>query len=371
MTAALDIAVEATRIPTILMAFYGSGRTPYFVGAPGIGKTDLVRQGADGITQWLRSPQVNDQFPELLVVEQHLATMSEVDVRGYLIPDGNKAVFTEPPFASMVARSPRGILFLDEFGQASPEMQKAVAPLLLEGRIGDYKLPAGWMVVCAGNRTEDNAGANDLLSHIINRLCIVNVKPPHVDDWLDWAAGAAIEPELMAFAKLRPDVIFKQPDLSVNDKPYCTPRSVEALSRVASRWPGRLNGMVNDVQVGMPVISGWIGSGAAAELSGVVRMAMNLPTYEDIVANPDTITVPKKADEAYASLMMTAMRAQKSDGESVIKYISRFDANFGVVGMAALLRRDTEFSKCKGVGDWVRDNKQVVQKLSRYIRVRQ
>jgi hypothetical protein len=366
--AATEMTIRATDIPAILMAFYGSKRTPYFTGAPGIGKTDLVHAAAKDIGDWLKS--INDPHQEVAVVEQHLATMSEVDVRGYLIPTADgQARFTRPPFAHLVDKCPRGILFLDEFGQATPEMQKAVAPLLLDGRIGEYQLPPGWMVVCAGNRTSDNAGANDMLSHVINRLSIIGVKPPEVDDWLDWAATAGIQPELMAFAKIRPGTIFSEPDLSVNDKPYCTPRSVHALSDVAGRWPGHLPGMVADKK-GHAVIAGFVGQGAAAEIIAVVNMATNLPSYEQIIADPEKVLVPKKPDECYAALMMTAMRVQKQDADAAVKYITRFDGNFAVVGLAAMLRRDTSLSKVQGVGDWIKNNKTLVQKLSRHIRVR-
>lgn len=364
---AVELSIKATDIPSVLMAFYGSKRTPYFVGSPGIGKTDLVHAAAAQISDWLTS--IKDPYPTVTVVEQHLATMSEVDVRGYLIPQNGEARFTKPPFAALVDTSPRGILFLDEFGQSTPEMQKAVAPLLLDGRIGEYVLPSGWMVVCAGNSTDDNAGANDLLSHVINRMCLINVKAPDVDDWLDWAAAKGIQPELMAFAKLRPATIFGKPDLSVNDKPYCTPRSVHALSDVAARWPGALQAMVND-NTGMAVVSGCVGQGAAAEIAGVVKMAMNLPSYEEVVASPDKVNVPKKPDEMYASLMMVAMRTKREDAEAVVKYMTRFDGNFAVVGLAAMLRRDTSLSKVQGIGDWIKNNKTLVQKLSRHIRVR-
>jgi hypothetical protein len=364
---AASFSIRVTDIPTVLKAFYGSGRTPYFRSQPGVGKTDLVHIAAQEISEWMVS--IGDKFTEVAVVEQHLASMSEVDIRGYLIPENGEASFTKPPFAAAVDRCPRGILFLDEFPQATPEMQKAVAPLLLDRRIGDYQLPPGWMVVCAGNRTADNAGANDMLSHVINRMCMVDVMPPDADDWIEWGAAKGIVPELLALAKIRPQVIFSAPDLSVADTPYCTPRSVHALSDVANRWPGGLRDMVKET-AGRAVITGFVGQGAAAEIYGVVTMAINLPQYEDIVKDPSKVMVPKKPDEAYACLMMTAMRAQRNDGAAVVEYITRFDANFAVVGLAALLQRDTEFSKEKGVGDWVRNNKPMVAKLSRHIKVR-
>ena len=361
-----DFSIRVNDIPEVIKAFYGAGRTPYFRSQPGIGKTDMVRAAAASLTAWLTS--IGDKHTEVGVIEVHLASMSEVDVRGYMIPDGKESVFTRPPFFREMEAHPRGILFFDEFPQAPPEVQKAVAPALLDHTLGGHPIPSGWMVVCAGNRTEDNAGANDMLSHVINRMCLIDVKASEPDEWIEWAANHGIAPELMALAKIRPDVIFSAPDLSVSDTPYCTPRSVHALSDVANRWPNGLAGMVK-TGPGRSVIRGFVGQGAASEIYGIMTMAVNLPQLDQIVADPKGTPVMKKPDEAYACLMMVAMRAKVEQKDQVVEYITRYDPNFALVGIAALLDRDVEFSN-KGIGQWVRDNATLTAKLSRHLRGR-
>ena len=359
------MTASVSDIPRITAAFYGTQRTAYFRGQPGCGKTDLVHLAAREIEAGLRRQNIDK--PEMGVFEMHLASMSEVDVRGYLIPtESGDAKFTLPVFASYVKEHPRGILFLDEFPQASHEVQKAVAPLLLEGRIGEYKLPRSWMVVAAGNREEDNSGVNNLLGHVVNRLSIIDVRPPEVDDWLLWAAEHNIQPQIMAFAKIRPDVIMGKPDLTANDRPYCTPRSLAALSAVAHNWPGNIDGMVND-RAGLVVAQGFIGEGAMAELKGVLSLAEKLPTYDEIIAQPDKAKVPQAAHEQYAAIMMVAMRAKQQDSAPVVTYLTRFQPNMAVVGLAALIKRDRAFTQEAALGKWVRDNRSVVQKLTQYI----
>lgn len=359
------LAISVSDIPRVLRSFYGTSRTVYFRGQPGCGKTELVKQGANEIEVALR--QNNVVQPEMAVHELHLASVSEVDIRGYLIPteDGN-ARFTRPVFADFVDKHPRGILFLDEFAQATHEVQKAVAPLILEGRIGEYKLPASWMVVAAGNREQDNAGTNNLLGHVINRLSIVDVKPPEVDDWIMWAAEHELSPEVIAFAKICPAHVFGAPDLSANDQPYCTPRSLHALDDVAKRWHGGIAGMINDM-AGLAVAQGFIGEGATAELRGVLNLAAKLPTYEEIVKDAEKAKVPAAANEQYAAVMMVAMRAKLADSAPVVTYLTRFQPNMAVVGLAALIKRNPSFTQERAMGQWIRDNRSVVQKLTQYI----
>lgn len=360
-----SLSASVSDIPRILAAFYGTQRTAYFRGQPGCGKTDLVNLAAREIEAGLRRQGIDS--PEMGVFEMHLASMSEVDVRGYLIPtDAGDAKFTLPVFASYVKQHPRGILFLDEFPQASHEVQKAVAPLLLEGRIGEYKLPRSWMVVAAGNREQDNSGVNNLLGHVVNRLSIIDVRPPEVDDWLLWAAEHNIQPQLMAFAKIRPDIVMGAPDLTANDRPYCTPRSLAALAAVAHNWPGNIDGLVSD-RAGLVVAQGFIGEGAMAELKGVLTLASKLPTYDEIIHAPTTAKVPSAANEQYAAIMMVAMRAKLEDSAAVVTYITRFQPNMAVVGLAALIKRNREFTKESSLGKWLRENRSVVQKLTQYI----
>lgn len=362
------LAVSITDVPRMLMAFYGSGRMAYIRGQPGIGKTDQVKQAALDIEAWLTGNNVAQ--PKMAVYELHLASMSEVDVRGYLVPSADgEAKFTKPVFASFVEANPRGILFLDEFPQATHEVQKAVAPLILDGKIGDYQLPPSWMVVAAGNREEDNSGTTNMLAHIVNRLSIIDVKPSDPDDWIEWGAKHGIVAELLTFAKVDPAAIFGAPNLEANDSPYCTPRSIHALNDVAQRWAGGIQGMITD-SVGLAVAAGFIGPGAMASLKTVLTMTSKLPSYESVVADPMGIKIPTAPNEVYASLMMIAMRAKKEDGAAVVDYVTRFQPNLALVGFVALISRDNAFMHQVKVGEWIRANKTMVQKLTKYIKAR-
>lgn len=350
--------ITADQISDLIPVFYHSKRVPMLVGRPGIAKTAFVREGAAELSFQIKQ--------NVVVRELHLASMSEVDVRGYLIPSGDQAIFTKPEFWASVEKNPHGILFLDEFPQASHEVQKAVAPLILEGRVGEYQLPPGWSVVCAGNGIDDGAGANSLLSHIINRVNIVNVTAPDVDVWASWATKAQLPFELIAFAKYRPDVVFNSDIPSAADTPYCTPRSLHALGDVANCYPGGVRSMVEQ-KLGMALMNGAVGAGAASELSALVRTAINLPSYEEVVSAPETTLVPTKPDAAYAMIMLVAVRAKLADAESVMAYLMRFPANYAVTGIVSLVRRDKMMAQSKLMHKWVMQNKELLAKFSRYI----
>lgn len=355
--------IKATEIAPMIPIFFDAKRVPMFVGRPGIAKTAMVRIGAQYLSKRVGKP--------VAVRELHLASMSEVDVRGYLVPKGDESTFTKPEFWKAVEENEYGILFLDEFPQAPHEVQKAVAPLLLEGRIGEYVLPQGkWMVVLAGNGIEDGAGANSLLSHVLNRIAYIPTAAPDVDEWVVWAASEGLLPaELIAMAKLRPDVVFESEIPNAPDTPYCTPRSLHALGDLANAFPGGLLDMVNQ-PIGMAMMNGTIGAGAAAEVAALVRTTLRLPSFDAAMANPESTVVPTDLSEAYAMVMLVAVRA-KSDlhRETAAQYLTRFPVNIALTGIVSLIRRDQGFLHSKVFSQWVSKNREVVSKFQKFITI--
>lgn len=357
----MKLKIKATSIPTVIASHYDAGLTPLLVGPPGIGKTEMVRLSAEQLGR-----KVGAEFP---VYELHLASMSEVDVRGYLIPNGDSAKFTKPVFWHVVEKHEHGILFLDEFMQANHEMQKAVAPLLLDRRVGEYELPKGWMVVCAGNGLEDNAGANELLSHVLNRMTYFDVSSPDVDEWMIWAVGKHLPPELITFAKLRPNLVFDAELPSAANQPYCTPRALALSGKLAQAFPGGITGMVTD-DVGIASLAGRIGAGAATELAAVVKLSARIPAFEDIVDDPQGADVPDKLDEQYAAVMMIAVRAREENFDPCVQYLLRFPVNISLVGIVSLAARDPKSLENRKLMQWAVKNQDLLGKFKGYIKTR-
>ena len=67
-------------------------------------------------------------------------------------------------------RDGKGILFLDELNMAPPVMQGVAQQLILDRKIGSYKVPEGWLILSAGNRKEDRASVFEMPSPSANRF---------------------------------------------------------------------------------------------------------------------------------------------------------------------------------------------------------
>ncbi|HEX5441964.1 MAG TPA: MoxR family ATPase [Ktedonobacterales bacterium] len=184
---------------------------PVFIwGPPGTGKSSLVQDFAAQVGLPCVSLLGSQLAPEDIIgVPQIIEGVSR---------------FCPP---SMIARAEPYCLFLDELNACSHEVQKAFYSLIHERRIGEYLLPAGSIVVGAGNRAQDSAIVKPMSSALLNRMVHVHLKVSH-RDWLEWAREHNIHPLVLDYIQTRPDHLWSQPPK--HEEPFSSPRSWHMLS---------------------------------------------------------------------------------------------------------------------------------------------
>ncbi|MDP3274413.1 MAG: hypothetical protein Q8Q09_04410 [Deltaproteobacteria bacterium] len=230
-------------------------------GPPGIGKTALVAQAARDIGLGFRS------------VISHL--YQPVDVLGLpYIVDGRCEYAPPGAFPDAARDGERGVFFLDELPNCVPAMQSAWGIVVLERSTKHFKFPPGWLIVCAGNREGDRAGASRLVSALENRLCHVQVEPSR-DEFLAYAVSRGLHPTVPAFLQERPDMMLKF-DPKSTERAFASPRSWERVSDVMKlRLPEPAR---------VEMLKGCVGAGTAVEFSAFIRVFDELPKLEDILA---------------------------------------------------------------------------------------
>ena len=205
----LAISVDQNQLRTVLLNV-ATVRPVFIWGAPGIGKSAIVEQFAEDVGLDCVSLLGSQLAPE--------------DIIGVPQIVAGKSVFCPP---RMIAQDQPYCLFLDELNACSQEVQKAFYSLILERRIGEYRLPAGSIVIGAGNRAQDNAITRQMSSALLNRMFHVELNAK-TSIWLDWAAGNGIHPYVYDYIVSRPDHLWSQP--SKTEEPFSTPRSWHMLS---------------------------------------------------------------------------------------------------------------------------------------------
>lgn len=345
----LNQAIACTAKLFALQCQTGERFSVEFVSGPGQGKSEAQHQIRSAVMKSMKLDQfgVNPFF---------LSTVEPPDVRGWPYREDKRMNFTEAPWMPTDSDPEHGIVFLDEFRQAGHDTQKPAAELLLNGQVGQSKLPDTWMVVAASNREKDRSGVQRELAFVTNRRVLIPIEP-NLDSWVEWAE----DPEwgnvnwiAIAFAKHRPGIIFSD---TVPEKPgpFCTPRSFVKTSRM-------LNSGFTDAEFS-ELAAGTMGEGASAEFIAFTRVVSQLPDYDDIVRDPKKCKLPDKErpDAQYAVTQMVAHRVDATTAEPAFDYLKRLPREFQVSGIKAAMRKTgPSLLQSKKFAGWLRSNKDLL-----------
>ena len=197
-------------------------------GAPGIGKTSVVKQFG------LKEMGVP-------VIEVILSLMEPTDVAGLpgvekdRFDDSTKRSVNYLPMIWPLDNGPEdkgGIIFLDEINRAHPSVQAAMLKVVLDREIAaaNYKVPSKWLILAAANRPEDEPGSmiKPISFALADRFAQVNFITDPIT-WTKWARSKNLSDDVVSFIELMQDEFYKLPHMLVGDEGYttqgATPRS--------------------------------------------------------------------------------------------------------------------------------------------------
>jgi len=219
-------------------------------GTRGVGKSSIVRQVAEHF--------------KIPLVDLRLTTIEPVDIRGAIYADDALArtVWFPPEFLPQPDQHD-GILFLDELTAADQRLQISAYSLILDRRVGNYRLPDGWQVIAAGNASFHGAVSHDMGTALADRMFHFNVQSV-IGAFLDHAVAMNFAPEVMAYLKVRPDKLDDtEAQVSADYLIGASPRGWEDISNVLK------SGLTDSAK--RMFVQGRIGAANAAEFFGVLR----------------------------------------------------------------------------------------------------
>ncbi|AEZ65751.1 MoxR-like ATPase [Cyanophage S-TIM5] len=245
-------------------------------GAPGIGKSSAVTQVA--------------KDKDLELIDLRISQLAPTDIRGLPYTKDGRAYFAPPSF---LPTSGEGILFLDELNMASPSVMGIAQQLILDRQVGDYKVPEGWFIVAAGNRTEDRAAISQMPAPVANRFIHFHIDSS-LDSWKEYAIGAGINEKILAFLNFRPQLLY---NFEKNQSAWPSPRSWEFANTL--------------LNIDLSIESA-VGSGAASEFYAYQTIYTELPNV-DLIFDGEDIPVPHEPSLIYAVCGALINRAKTAD----------------------------------------------------------
>ncbi len=278
-------------------------------GPPGVGKSQMVAQIA--------------QRHGVPVIDIRLSQLEPSDLRGIPFRVGDRVEWAVPALLPDAARQGAvGILFLDEITSAPPAVSAAAYQLILDRRLGEYQVPAGWAIFAAGNRQGDRGVTYRMPAPLANRFSHFEVET-HLDDWVAWAYAQGIDERIIAFLRFRPELLFDF-DPAQDPIAFPSPRSWEFAHRGLRKFEAQEDLLQGTLQA-------CVGPAAGIELHAFIQSLHQMPDL-DAILQGETVPVPQEIDLQYAvasALVGRAIRAQSSENRmeilgAILQYAERF-----------------------------------------------
>ena len=205
-------------------------RPVFLMGPPGIGKTAVMEQIAQELDMCLVSYSMTHHTRQsalgLPFIEKKTFDGREYQVSEYTMSEIIAAVYE-----TMEATGKReGILFLDEINCVSETLAPSMLQFLQYKVFGRHQVPAGWIVVTAGNPPAYNKSVREFDIVTWDRLKRIDVEPDF-DAWKEFAYQKGVHPAVMTYLEIRKSDFYRV-ESTVDGKRFVTPRGWDDLSQM-------------------------------------------------------------------------------------------------------------------------------------------
>jgi hypothetical protein len=247
-----------------LVQCFNKKRPVFLWGPPGIGKSELVESITDEMGGHM--------------IDLRLGQMDPTDIRG--IPFYNKdnglmdwAPPIDLPSEELASQYPVIVLFFDEMNSAAQSVQAAAYQLILNRRVGKYRLPDNVVMVAAGNREGDKGVTFKMPSPLSNRFVHLEMRVDF-DSWQKWAVQNNIHKDVVGYVSFAKQDLFDF-DPKTASRAFATPRSWTFVSELLE------DNLPTGVETDL--VAGTVGEGTAVKFMAHRKIAGQMPNPRDIL----------------------------------------------------------------------------------------
>ena len=335
MTLPEKISADYTLRPSELasvLALLVEARQPTMVwGPPGAAKSQIAQQVAAA---------ANCQY-----VDVRALLLDPVDLRGIPWRDGaDRTRWAPPAFLPPSADPSPWLINLEELPSAVPMVQAALYQLVLDRKVGEYKLPEGASLIACGNRETDRGVVHRMPAPLASRFVHLDIRVD-AEDWLDWGAANGVAPEVLFFITYEPDLLHRF-DPQSKEHAFPCPRTWEFASNIVKR----LNGLHPAIE--RALFRGAIGEAAAVEFSAFLKVWRELPHPRAVINDPVNADIPDNASALMALCGSLYRLATDVTMDAIVTFAQRLRREVGESLVGACVRREPALQRSPAFIRW-------------------
>ena len=282
-------------------------------GPPGVGKSQMVLQAADG-----------DR-----VIDLRLSMLDPVDLRGMPLVNRTDECEADVSWArpDFIPSEGRGILLLDELNTAPAAVQNAALQLVLDRRCGPHELGGGWYVMACCNKASHKAFVNSISAPLRNRFVIFDVEPD-LGRWTEWAFSRKIDSRVVGYLNWRPESLYSLP--ADDNAAFPSPRQWALVSHM----------LKNEVAT-TEYVGGAVGQNAAAEFQAYISELQYMPDIGKLLKGEETyMHNPSRPSISYAITVNLVYKVRKSPKllDNAFTVLENLGEEFSALFLGSLLK---------------------------------
>ena len=214
----------AYRIPPIRQ------RPILLMGPPGIGKTQIMQQIAEetgvGLVSYTLTHHTRQSALGLPFIDKVILGGEERTVTAYTMSEIIASVYREMERTGVK----EGILFLDEINCISETLTPMMLQFLQCKTFGNQQLPAGWVVVAAGNPPEYNKSVREFDVVTLDRVKKIDIEEDF-GVWKEYAYRRGIHGAILSYLEIRREHFYRV-ETTADGLQFVTARGWEDLSEL-------------------------------------------------------------------------------------------------------------------------------------------
>ena len=209
-------------------------RPVLLLGAPGIGKTQIMEQIAKecgiGLVAYTITHHTRQSAIGLPFISKHEYGGKEYAVTEYTMSEIVASIYNKMEQTGLS----EGILFIDEINCASETLAPTMLQFLQNKKFGSHKVPDGWMIVAAGNPPEYNKSVREFDIVTLDRVRRLDLEPD-LEAWMAYAWEQEVHGAILSYLNLKKDH-FYQIHADGEEKQFVTARGWEDLSEILKNY---------------------------------------------------------------------------------------------------------------------------------------